>query len=122
MDIHQAPVHCYCVVPQRVRKKINSHALCKNLFVTEIGYHAGTAGQPWPPNNAGGDFLLVYIAKRAGWYTVKGKRYKVAANNFFVLPAAWPVVAAAAEETPWSVYWAYFSGAQARDVVAHLMH
>lgn len=123
MESEHPEFHRYRVVPQSTRKKMKQHPLCKNLFVTEIGFQANTLFQPIKKSYPdAGAYLLVYVAKGAGWYTVKKKTFRVSENDFFVLPASLPAVSGTSEGDPWSIYWAYFSGAQAAAVAAHLMY
>jgi AraC family transcriptional regulator, arabinose operon regulatory protein len=121
MEPEHPTLHRYCVIPQSVQKKIRQHPLCKNLFVTEIGFQADTFFQPIKKNNrAAGTYVLVYVAKGTGWYSINKRTFRVSENDFFVLPAALPALSGTSQDSPWSIYWAYFSGTQAASVVAHL--
>jgi AraC family transcriptional regulator of arabinose operon len=114
-------LHRYCVIPQSVQKKINQHPLCKKLFITEIGFEGDTAFSPFKKHTAGNHFLLIYVAKGEGWYSVREQTFRVAENDFFVLSHELAVRLGSSVENPWSIYWAYFSGTQAPDIVLHLM-
>ena len=111
----------YCVIPQSVQKRMSQHALCKNLFLTEIGFEGDTAFRPFKKHTAGNHYLLIYVAKGEGWYSVKEKTYTVTENDFFVCSHAVAARFGSSEENPWSIYWAYFSGAQASKIFLHLM-
>jgi AraC family transcriptional regulator, arabinose operon regulatory protein len=111
----------YCVIPQSVQKRMSQHPLCKNLFLTEIGFEGETAFRPFRKRTAGNHYLLIYIAKGAGWYTVEDKTYPVGENDFFVLSHDVAVRLGSSRENPWSIYWAYFSGTQAPSILQHLM-
>jgi AraC family transcriptional regulator of arabinose operon len=113
--------HRYCVIPQRVLRKINQHPLCRNLFVTEIGFESDSAFKPFKKHAAGNHYLLVYIAKGEGWYCVNDKTFGVCENDYFVLSHESAVRLGSSVENPWSIYWAYFSGTQAPNIVLHLM-
>jgi AraC family transcriptional regulator of arabinose operon len=113
--------HRYCVIPQSVRKRLLQHPLCSNLFVTEIGYEDDTHFHPFTKGETINQYLLVYVAKGEGSYSVLKKEYAVDENDFFVLPAKFAGTLKTSVENPWSIYWAYFSGSQAPKVVHHLM-
>ena len=113
--------HRYCVIPPSVQKRINQHPLCKNLFVTEIGFEADTSFRPFKKHTAGNHYLLVYVAKGQGWYAVRDKTFQVVENDFFVLSHELAVRFGSSIENPWSIYWAFFSGAQAFNIMLHLM-
>lgn len=117
----KAVVQRYCVIPQSVQKRMTQHPLCKNLFVTEIGFETDTAFMPFRKHTAGNHCLLVYVARGDGWYTVKGKTFTVSENDFFALSHDVAVRFGSSNENPWSIYWAYFSGVQAPNILVHLM-
>jgi AraC-like DNA-binding protein len=114
-------LHRYCVIPQSVQKKINQHPLCKNLFVTEIGFEGDTSFRPFKKHTAGNHYLLIYVAKGEGWYSVTNQTFQVGENDFFVLSHDMAVRLGSSEVNPWSIYWAYFSGTQAGSITQHLM-
>ena len=113
--------HRYSVIPQSVQKRIRSHPLCCNLYLTEIGYEADTAFYPFTKSTTPNHYLLVYVVNGEGWYRWEQTLYHVATNDFFVLPAKYAAELGSSTENPWSIYWAYFSGVQAPNVVHHLV-
>lgn len=122
MEEHEKlTLHRYCVIPPSVQKRINQHPLCKNLFVTEIGFEADTSFRPFKKHTAGNHYLLVYVAKGQGWYSVRDQTFQVGENDFFVLSHELAVRFGSSSENPWSIYWAYFSGIQAARIMLHLM-
>ncbi len=111
----------YCVIPQSIQNRMNQHPLCHPLFLTEIGFEADTVFRPFKKHTAGNHYLLIYVAKGLGWYTAKGKTYPVRENDFFVLGPDMPMRLWSSHENPWSIYWAFFSGSRAEDIMQHLM-
>ena len=110
----------YCVIPQSVQKRMSQHPLCRNLFLTEIGFEGDTAFTPFKKHVTGNHFLLIYVAKGEGWYSNKNQRYKVVENDFLIIPQAAATRLGSSVENPWSIYWAYFSGTQAPAIAEHL--
>lgn len=111
----------YCVLPQSIQKRMSQHPLCKNLFLTEIGFEGDTSFRPFKKHTAGNHYMLIYVADGEGWYTVKGKTYPVTENDFFVLSHEVAVKLGSSVHNPWSIYWAFFSGTQATNIHQHLM-
>lgn len=111
----------YYVIPHAVQKRVGQHPLCKMLFLTEIGYEGETAFRPFKKHSAANHYLLVYVSKGSGWYSVKGKTYIVNENQYFVLPYSAAIKLGSSNEDPWSIYWAFFAGRQAAQIMAHLM-
>ncbi len=113
--------HRYCVIPGSVLKRITNHPLCNSLFLTEIGYEEETVFYPFTKSQENNHYLLVYVVKGEGSYRVNKKLYHVIENDFFVLPQIHANALKSSDENPWSIYWAYFSGSQAVNVVQHLV-
>jgi AraC family transcriptional regulator, arabinose operon regulatory protein len=111
----------YYVIPYTVQKRMGQHPLCRILFLTEIGFEGDTAFRPFKKHTTGNHYLLIYVAKGSGWYSVKGKTYLVEENDFFVLSHDTAVRLGSSRERPWSIYWAFFSGIHAADMMTHLM-
>jgi hypothetical protein len=95
--------------PQSVQRRILNHPLCRNLFLTEIGYEDETIFHPFTKSK-GSQYLLIYVSKGKGKYHVNKKVYQVEENDFFVLPVRYATGLESFEKNPWSIYWAYFSG------------
>lgn len=112
--------HRYCIIPQSVQKRILQHPLCKNLFLTEIGYEGNTSFRPVTKNKITDHYLLVYIANGGGTYRFRKNNYTVTENDFFILPVKDANTLESSPENPWSIYWAYFTGTQAKNIVQHL--
>jgi len=100
---------------------MNQHPLCRNLFLTEIGFEGDTSFRPFKKHTAGNHYLLIYVAKGEGWYTIKGKSFRVRENDYFVLSHDAAAKLHSSKEDPWSIYWAFFSGTQAASIYQHLM-
>ena len=111
----------YCVIPHSIQKRMSLHPLCKNLFLTEIGFEGDTAFTPFKKHRAGNHYLIIYVAKGEGWYNVKGKSYAVGENDFFVVSHDVAVQLGSSVHNPGSIYWAFFSGTHAPNIFLHLM-
>jgi AraC-like DNA-binding protein len=120
-DQSHSITHRYRVIPQSVLKRIRSHPLCSNLFLTEIGYEDRTSFHPFTQSKSADQYLLIYVAKGEGSYRVKKKEYTVTENDYFVLPVRYANEIESSPENPWSIYWTYFSGSQATKIVQHLV-
>lgn len=112
--------HYYSFIPGSVRKRILAHPLCRNLFLTEIGYEAETSFHPVAKTKLDNHYLIVYVAKGRGTYQIRKQKFRVIENDFFVVPAEGIEKMESEVSDPWSIYWAYFSGSQAAKVVLHL--
>ena len=49
----------------------------------------------------------------SGWYVLKGQRYEVKRNQYFILPAGTPHEYGATEGERWTIYWVHFRGEHA---------
>jgi AraC-like DNA-binding protein len=111
----------YCVIPQSVQQRVRRHPLCSVLYLTEIGFEEHTYFQPGTKRQEASQYLLVYVSKGSGSYGVGGKHFPVAEHDYFVLPVKDAPEMVSTAGTPWSIYWAYFTGTIAGNVFLHLM-
>ena len=68
--------------------------------------------------------LIIYwcmLPKGKDGIACREKKYEVAQNFYFVLPAKHANELGSSPQNPWSIYWAYFSGRQAANIAQHLM-
>jgi AraC-like DNA-binding protein len=98
-----------------------NHPLLSNLYLTEIGYEDNTVFHPFTKSKSKREFLLVYVSDGEGSYEAGSKTYAVAENDFFALPVKYAGGLKSSKSNPWSIYWAYFSGSQAKNMVRHLV-
>ena len=100
---------------------MSQHPLCKNLYLTEIGFEADTTFRPFKKHTAGDHYLIVYVAKGEGWFSAKGKIFPLVENDFFVVSRDMAARLGSSSDNPWSIYWAFFTGSQAAGIMQHLM-
>ncbi|MBW8687062.1 helix-turn-helix domain-containing protein [Chitinophaga rhizophila] len=110
-----------CILPEARRKYCATHALCRKLYITDIGFypHAGLHNRERPAGCA--QYILIYCIAGEGWYRLNGKTYAVKANQYFILPRKEGHEYGAADKTPWSIYWVHFTGEQADHLSRFLM-
>jgi len=103
-------------LPESVWKNaIKANPVLSQLYLTHIGYFPRAAYHYRERKSGCSDNILIYCLRGKGWYTIKGRRFEVAADEFILLPATKePMRYGADEEDPWTIYWVHFSG---RDMV-----
>ena len=117
-----ASLHCrYAVVPGNIIRRIRNHLLCNNFFVSEIGFDEETRYAPPLSDRRADEYLLLYVAKGQGCYQTKRLRYELQENDFFVMTSRFVSAIESTGESPWTIYWAFFSGTQAPEVTRFLM-
>lgn len=99
-------------LPEAVWKKaIKANSILSQLYVTHIGYFPKATYHYRERRNGCPDNILIYCVRGKGWYAIKGKRFEVGVNQFFILPATLEHTQYGAHETdPWTIYWVHFSG------------
>ena len=67
-----------------------------------------------------GEYVLIWCTGGEGWYILDGIRTIVPKSHFFILPSDRAHSYGSSEESPWSIYWAHFSGTGAPGVYERL--
>ena len=99
-------------LPESVWKNaIRSNPVLSQLYLTHIGYFPKASFHYCERNNGCVDNILIYCLRGRGWYSMKGKRFEVVANEFILIPATKEQIRYGADENdPWTIYWIHFSG------------
>jgi len=102
-----------CILPQTKRTYSAQHSFCKKLFITDIGYYPHADFHNRIRKKGCPQYILIYCVKGEGWYAVNNKKYKVRANEYFILPRNVMHEYGAEVKNPWSIYWVHFTGENA---------
>ena len=82
----EATAQTHWVLPARLRSKLDSHPIGKNLYITEIAFYAEQSALEKEVLKNNPDYVLVYCVSGIGWYTINNKKLILKANHFAVLP------------------------------------
>lgn len=85
--------------------------LASSLYVTDIGYYPNATNHYRERKRGIGEYVLIYCVDGNGWCRVDGREYRIAKNQFSILPAGRPHEYGAAEW--WTIYWVHFRGEHA---------
>lgn len=87
--------------------------LTSDLYLYSMGYFS-RASHHYINRPAGcNEFLFIYCKEGGGWIELYGKKEKLEANQFIILPRNIPHAYGANEHHPWTIYWAHFRGSKA---------
>lgn len=106
------------VLPQMVLAMAKNEQLCKQLYVTDMGYYPHAHYHRRERLVPIEQYVFIYCVDGCGYFWVEhddGVRheYKVAANQYFVLPAGCRHCYWADKSDPWTIYWVHFAGEHA---------
>lgn len=101
------------VLPDVARRASESDPLVSQLFITDIGYYPHASYHYRERTEGVDQYILIYCMKGSGWYGVRGKRFEVSGNQYFIIPRGEPHVYASHNADPWTIYWVHFAGALA---------
>ncbi|MFP5040040.1 helix-turn-helix domain-containing protein [Parasediminibacterium sp. JCM 36343] len=109
------------VIPSATLKKAMGHPLCKNLYITDIGYYPNAKFHNRERVAGCQQHILIYCAKGKGWCQVNDTLYEIAAHQMVILPQQAPHKYGADTENPWTIYWVHFDGPYAASMISHLL-
>lgn len=107
-----------CILPAPIRHSLQSNSLCKNLYLTDIGYYPQAHHHSRERHHGCRQYILIYCTQGGGWYTVNRKTYQVKPNHFFILPENTAHKYGSDVKNPWTIYWIHFTG----EMAAHYFH
>jgi len=99
-------------LPDNIWKKaIKENPALSHLYVTHIGYFPKAKYHHREWKSGCPDNILIYCVRGRGWYNIRGNRFEVEANQFFIIPATKEYITYGSDEKdPWTIYWIHFSG------------
>jgi AraC-like DNA-binding protein len=101
------------VLPESIIREMQANPITQGLFVTDIGYYPQALHHFRRRDEGSLQNILIYCVEGRGWLEADGRRYEVAPNHYFILPAGTPHAYGAHPDFPWSIYWLHFSGDKA---------
>lgn len=101
------------VLPEPVRAKASRHPLLRGLFVTDAGYFPHAAGHRVERPQGAPTHLVMLCLRGHGWVRTDGEIHPATVGWFAWLPADRAHAYGAADDDPWTIAWAHFSGAEA---------
>ncbi len=110
-----------CIFPDRINFELEQNSLCKNLYLTDIGYYPKALYHRRERKQGCKQYILIYCIHGEGWFAVNENTYQVKANHFFILPKNTRHQYGSDKNNPWSIYWVHFTGYSAQDYFYYLM-
>lgn len=110
-----------CIFPNALKHTLKENNLCKNLYLTDIGYYPKALHHNRERPHGCQQYILIYCIHGEGWFSLHGKTYRVKANHFFILPKETGHKYGSDEQDPWTIYWIHFTGDLAKNYFHYLM-
>ncbi len=110
-----------CILPINIKYALQKNALCKNLYLTDIGYYPNARYHNRERQNGCEQYILIYCTNGKGWFSARQKDYQVKANQFLILPKGESHKYGADTDDPWTIYWVHFTGSVAKNYFQYLM-
>lgn len=101
------------ILPPMIIEMEENDSLVSSLYITDIGHYPMAEHHHRVRQEAIDQYVLIYCVDGSGWYVLKGQRYEVKRNQYFILPAGTPHEYGATEGERWTIYWVHFRGEHA---------
>lgn len=87
--------------------------LTSDLYLYSMGYFSRASHHFIDRPEGCDEYLFIYCKEGKGWIDLYGKRKKLEANHFIILPRNVQHAYGADEKNPWTIYWLHFRGSKA---------
>jgi len=98
------------VTPYNIRHYQAANPICKQLFITHIGYYPHAKHHYRERTDGCNENILIYCEEGKGWVKHNETVYPLSRNQAFIIPAREAHAYGADNDTPWSIYWLHFCG------------
>lgn len=107
------------VIPRRVIREMDQHALSKGLYPLGMGYYRQASGHEMK-RESHDDNLLIYCMDGEGEARVGNHRLRIRTGDILLIPKGVPHTYKARQKQPWTIYWVHFDGQDAAAFIDHL--
>lgn len=99
------------VLPEQVIDEYRSTPVGTALYLTDIGFYPKADFHFRSRlKDESFQYVLIYCTEGEGWYQIEQTRYKVSANQAFILPKGKSHSYGSVARNPWTIYWIHFDG------------
>lgn len=102
-------------IPNSEIQKSTEYGINTMLYITNIGFYSEASEHYRQRKEGSSQHILIYCTEGSGWISVKGRRFSVRANQYFIIPKTVPHSYGSSKQNPWSIYWIHFLGSQSED-------
>ena len=96
--------------PKRIWQLNAANPICKQLFITDIGYYPHAKYHFYARPKGRCENVLLYCVNGQGWIEFNSAVYTLESNMAFIIPANHAHLYRASDINPWSIYWFHFCG------------
>jgi AraC-like DNA-binding protein len=100
----------FFILPFYVVEQMGINEMTKDLYVHSLGHYPNAYYHFYEREQGCNENILIYCIRGVGWYILRGNKYIVEENQFFIIPAHEAHSYGADEQNPWSIYWIHFKG------------
>lgn len=99
------------VLPEQVIDEYRSTPIGVTLYLTDIGFYPKADFHFRSRlEDESFQYVLIYCTEGEGWYQIEQARYRVSANQAFILPKGKSHSYGSVAKDPWTIYWIHFDG------------
>ncbi|MCC8409124.1 AraC family transcriptional regulator [Mucilaginibacter sp. UR6-1] len=101
------------VIPRSIQNRFCADSpTIGGAFITDIGYYPKARLHKRKRAQGAEQNILIYCVEGKGSVIIKNTPYKILPGDFFIIPHGTAHSYEASEDSPWTIYWCHFKGAQ----------
>ncbi len=97
-------------LPGIVKKKIISDQRVKDLYITHIGVFPKASGHFRYRPYGCSQYILLYCVEGEGWIKLDNHKYRLSANQLFIISPKQRCSYGTSDKNPWTNYWIHYTG------------
>ena len=107
------------VIPRPVlHSKCARHDVVGQLYITDLGYYPNAKFHYRERPHGADQHILIYCHEGSGIATIDNMEYMIEPGEFFIIPIKTKHSYAAAQKSPWTIYWTHFKGSVSNQIVS----
>jgi AraC-like DNA-binding protein len=104
------PGQVHYVIPDDVMASVARNPLARPLHLSAAGYFPAARYHYVRRREGIRDHILILCVEGRGWYETGTGRFALPTGSFCIIPDSIPHAYGASPDSPWTIFWAHFSG------------
>ena len=108
------------IIPPKIIKQYRDKPITKEFYITDIGYYPKAKHHYRDRPEGAEENILIHCIEGRGIAIINDRAFEIHPNDFLIIPSSIKHTYHADAGSPWTIYWAHFSGLQSSAISERL--
>ncbi|SEL04988.1 AraC-like ligand binding domain-containing protein [Olivibacter domesticus] len=109
------------IIPPKIIKQYRDKPITKEFYITDIGYYPKAKHHYRDRPEGTEEHIIIHCIEGKGVAIINNHSFEIHPNDFLIIPSSIKHTYHADTISPWTIYWAHFSGLQS-DIISACLY